>query len=118
PAPRVVADPKLVLRDEPIRRGGGKPHRAEFCYRLGGEAVYVCRQHPNGLSEAKYRELLGTRPDVKAWAWRVMRRDPEVYVRGRIRHDDHRTIGLHGWHKVLMNTETQARAMQNVAFLD
>jgi hypothetical protein len=118
PAPAVVADPNLVLRAEPIRRGGGKPHRAEFCYRAGGEAVYVSREYPNGLAEANYRKLLRARPEAKAWAWRIMRRDPEVYVRGRIRHGDHRTIVLHGWHKVLMNTETQARAMRNVAFLD
>ena len=47
-----------------------------------------------------------------------MTRNAEVYVRGRIRHADHRTITLHGWHRVLMNTENQARAMRNVAFLD
>jgi hypothetical protein len=119
PAPDLVADPKLVLRDEPITRGnGGKPHWAEFCYRVGGETVYVCRRHPNGLLVPDYRKLLQDRPEAKGWGWRIMARNPEVYVRGRISHADHRTITLHGWHKVLMNTETQARAMRNVAFLD
>ena len=33
-------------------------------------------------------------------------------------HADHKTITLHGWHRVLMNTENQSRAMRNVAFLD
>lgn len=47
-----------------------------------------------------------------------MRRDAGVYVRGRVRHADHRTIALQCWHKVLMNTENQSRAMRNVAFLD
>jgi hypothetical protein len=31
---------------------------------------------------------------------------------------DHATITLHGWHRVLMNTEGQSKAMGNVAFLD
>jgi hypothetical protein len=36
--------------------------------------------------------------------------------KGRIRHADHATIALHGWHRVLMNTEGQSKAMKNVAF--
>jgi len=47
-----------------------------------------------------------------------MQRNAGVYVRGRIRHPDHATIRLHGWHRVLMNTESQAKAMRSVAFLD
>jgi hypothetical protein len=47
-----------------------------------------------------------------------MRRNPGVYVKGRVRHADHATITLHGWHRVVMNTEGQSRAMRNVAFLD
>ena len=62
--------------------------------------------------------LLEGRPQAKNWGWRVMQRNAEVYVRGRVRHADHRTITLHGWHRVLMNTENQSRAMRNVAFLD
>jgi hypothetical protein len=41
-----------------------------------------------------------------------------VYVNGRIRHADHKTITLNGWHRVLMNTEGQSKAMKNVVFLD
>ncbi len=42
PAPTLKVPEALVLRDEPITRGnGGKPHRCEFCYRAGGETVYV-----------------------------------------------------------------------------
>jgi hypothetical protein len=43
------------------------------------------------------------------WKWRPMRRNPCVYVKGRIRHADHATITLHGWHRVLMNTEGQSK---------
>jgi hypothetical protein len=39
-------------------------------------------------------------------------------VRGRIRHSDHKTIVLRGWHEVVMNTENESLAMQHVAFLD
>jgi hypothetical protein len=39
-------------------------------------------------------------------------------VKGAIRHADHETIWLRDWHEVVMNTETQARAMNQVAFLD
>jgi hypothetical protein len=47
-----------------------------------------------------------------------MKRNAQVYVRGRIRHADHKSITLHGWHRILVNTENQFRAMRNAAFLD
>ncbi len=65
-----------------------------------------------------YRRILRQDPAAKNWGWQMMLRNPEVYVRGRIRHPDHKTIELHGWHRVVMNTESQAKAMRNVAFLD
>ena len=112
-------DEKHVLRHEPISRGnGGKPHWVEFCYRTGGEAVYVCRRHPNGVSVNEYQQILTANPDATKWGWRTMRRNMRVYARGTVRHADHKTIVLHGWHAVLMNTETQAKAMKNVVFLD
>jgi hypothetical protein len=113
-----VVDEKLVLRDEPLRRGAGKAHWAEFSYRTGGETVYVCSRHPNGVVEKEYKAILARTPTANRWGWRVMRRNAGVYVKGRIRHPDHATITLHGWHRVVMNTEGQSRAMRNVAFLD
>jgi hypothetical protein len=119
PVPSLTVDEKLVLANEPLRRGnGGKPHLAEFCYRTGGETVYVCSKHSNGVSEAHYKRILAGTPKAKGWGWRSMRRNPGVYVRGRVRHTDHATITLRGWHQVVMNTEGQSRAMRNVAFLD
>jgi hypothetical protein len=50
--------------------------------------------------------------------WVEMVRNPELYAKGAVRHPDHATIVLHGWHRVLMNTEQEARAMRHVAFLD
>src|SRR5262249_32956488 len=58
PAPDLAVDELLVTRNEPLTRGeGSKPHVAEFCYRTGGETVYVCDRHPRGLTEAQYRRL-------------------------------------------------------------
>ena len=47
-----------------------------------------------------------------------MRRNRKLYVRGRVRHPDHRTVVLDGWNEVLSNTENLSHAMRNVAFLD
>jgi hypothetical protein len=119
PVADVAVDEKLVLRNEPLARGnGGKPHWAEFCYRSGGETVHVCSRYPNGVTEAQYQKIVAGNSKAKGWGWRTMRRNPGVYVRGRVRHADHRTITLPGWHRVVMNTEGQSKAMRNVAFLD
>jgi hypothetical protein len=107
----------LILRAEPlIRSGGGKAHMCEELYRFGGETVYVSNAHPNGLTEVQYRDL----PDDerKGSNWRVMRRNPKVYVRGPVRHPDHKTVVLDNWHQVLSNTEDQSYAMRNIVFLD
>lgn len=118
PRPEIEFDPQIVLKHEPLRRGRGKAHMAEECVRRGGITVYVCGRHPNGLAEAEYKLLLQRQPPAKRWGWRTMRRDMEVFVRGTIRHPDHKTLHLAGWHKVEMNTETQAVAMRHVVFLD
>src|SRR5438552_6036056 len=95
PEPSLVVDEKLVLRNEPLRRGAGKSHLVEQLFRSGGETVHVCTKHPNGISEKEYAELLRVNPKVGRWGWRVMRRNPGVYARGTVRHDDHES-GLIG----------------------
>ena len=77
PVPNFSVDEKLVLRHEPLRRGnGGKPHWAESCYRTGGETVYVCPRYPNGVTEERYRAILGGNPKASRWGWQTMRRNP------------------------------------------
>lgn len=110
-----VTDSRLILRHEPLQRPGGTPHMVEELFRTGGTAVYVAPKRPNGLTETQYRHLLEKLPDAAAWPWRIMRRNPTVYARGKVRHPDHATINLPFWHRVLMSGETRSNS---VAFLD
>jgi len=118
PEPTLQVASAQVLRNEPIRRGRGKAHLVQFLCRTGGEQVYVCFKHPNGLLEADYKALLKRNPEAKSWGWRRMVRNASVYARGEVRHPDHDVITLPFWHRVLMNTENESRAMAQVAFLD
>jgi len=112
----LVVEERDVLRDEPLTRGRGKDHVLECAFRRGGETVFVNAEHPGGISAAEYELLSPSRQ--RSGRWRQMVRDPELYAKGSVRHPDHNTIVLHGWHRVLMNTEQGARAMRHVAFLD
>jgi hypothetical protein len=122
PSRRRRVDSGVISLDVGEDRDGeysvGKPHWVERCYRTGGENVYVCPRHPNGVSANEHRLILTANPAAKGWGWRLMRRNAGVFVRGRVRHADHKTIVLPGWHRVLLNTESNAEAMRNVAFLD
>lgn len=118
PQPDLVVDSKLVLQGEPLARGRGKPHMAEFAYRTGGETVYVSSDCPQGVTEAEYKALLTRKPSAKRLQWRTMRRNAAVYVCGKVRHPDHKTVKLSGWHQVLPNTESQAASMRHLTFLD
>ena len=116
PEPRLRVDARDALRDEPISRGSGTAHVCELVFRRGGEVVYVNDRHPAGISEARFARL--TENQRRSGGWIQMLRDPEVYAKGAVRHPDHATIVLRGWHRVLMNTEHRAKAMRFVAFLD
>lgn len=118
PAEGISFSSLLIFRNEPLRRGAGKPHTCEELVRTGGEVVYVSSTHPNGMTELQYRKALNRRPALRNVQWSVQRRNPGVFVRGRVRHADHKTIVLDGWHRVIMNTETESQAMRHVAFID
>lgn len=119
PAPDGVrVEERLILRNEPIARGSGKPHMCEELVRQGGELVYVSTQRPQGLTEMQYRRSLSRNPKLRNLQWVAQRRNPLVFVRGKVRHADHKTITLDRWHQVMMNTETQSVAMRHVAFID
>jgi hypothetical protein len=116
PATKVSANPLLILRNEPLSRGNGsKPHVLEQCYRSGGETVYVSAKYPAGISAGEYNRL----PErERKLGFTMMKRDANVYVRGEVRHSDHETVTLNGWHRVLINTENRSIALRYLVFLD
>jgi hypothetical protein len=116
PDTRIDPPDAFVLRNEPLSRGAGTPHVMQFAVRSGGELVYVNHRNPAGITAAEYARL--TAHEQRQGGWSSMVRDPDVYATGSVRHPDHATIHLDGWHRVLMNTEQQARAMQHVVFID
>jgi hypothetical protein len=119
PDPTLIVPERLILNSEPLSRGGGsKSHWLEEAYRSGGDVVWVSRQHPTGLLEAEYKGLIARQPKAKNQNWYQMVRGANLYARGAVSHADHATIQLRGWHRVLMNTERDARGAQNIAFLD
>jgi hypothetical protein len=118
PAPGLAPRPQLLLRNEPLSRGRGKPHWAEQLYREGGQPVMVCTHRPSGITVTAYQKLLRDRPAAALWDWRPMRLNARVFVRGTVRHPDHATIRLDGWHRVVMNTEGDAPGRSSVVFLD
>lgn len=113
-----VPPAKEVLHNERLSRGwGSKPHVVDFVFRYGGTLVYVHNRHaPSGITEKEFLALSET--VRKEFGWSRMMRDAQVYAKGRVRHSDHKTVVLKGWHRVFMNTEAEARAAVNVAFLD
>lgn len=118
PRPHVKIQDFLIHKNEPLRRGGGKPHMAEYLYRQGGETVYVSRQHPNGLTQEEYNMLIEIDSKASNFTWRIMKRNATVLVKGRISHPDHASILLNTWHEVILNTESESIAFRDMAFLD
>jgi hypothetical protein len=118
PCPDLLVNDLLVLKDEPIRRGRGKPHIVQFLYRRGGTTVHVCSQFPAGLTESEFKTLVHNDPEKKHLSWQIMKRDPEAFAKGKVRHPDHKTVVLPFWHRIAMNTESAANGGASVAFLD
>jgi hypothetical protein len=116
PRSQLAVDEHLILRHEPIQRSGSKPHIVAELYRQGGEAVYVHNRFaPGGLPESEYRAFIQRTAEANGAGWRLMRRNMEVYARGKVRHPDHATLALPFWHLVVMNAEPRS---ENVVFLD
>lgn len=108
-----------IHKNEPISRGNGsKAHICAEVFRTRGESVMVCAKYPGGVSMKQYEGILKANPKAKSWNWRQMQRGATVYARGAVRHRDHKTIYLDGWHQVFMNTEAEAPGMRHVVFLD
>ena len=133
PAPAFDPGRTPIRRWEPLRRGAGStPHLAWEGVRTGGTTVWVpISIGRTGAQAADAHRQVGhlNRPHDEdamrrlerrypSWTWRPMTRDPELYVRGPIRHPDHATLRLREWHRVYLNTEPLARAGAHLVFLD
>jgi len=127
-------DSDLILKNEPLiltGRRGGKPHIAQFAYRFGGTTVYVVNDRwgkiydsvprdkqqeiQRGMTEKERNKLFQTYPKTRELKWTPMAKDMTLYVKGTIRHPDHKTLKLKRWHKVVVNGEIRGK---NVVFLD
>ena len=121
--PRADLNPDKIRirRKEPIflagERAGSKPHVADEAFRRGGEQVYYHRRYArSGLLELEKAKLFEqNQKAANASGWQVMVRNPELFVRGGVRHPDHKTVILRDWHRVVVNREVRSEA---VVFLD
>ena len=104
----------IILKNEPLQRTiRNKPHICQELYREGGELVYIVGNRE--MNEKEYMARKKKDPTFDKGMLRTMVRNPEVYARGYVRHEDHATIKLKGWHRVFINAEFTTSA---VSFLD
>jgi hypothetical protein len=117
PEPNFLQHPQdEILKNERLSRGAGsKPHIVAEMLQRGGQRVYVNWRTQVTINAAQYEHRLqrGKLGDPKVWHPQWM--TSEVLVRGTVRHSDHKTITLKGWHRVVMNAEPSSN---NLRFLD
>jgi hypothetical protein len=102
-----------VFRNEPLKRNAqSKPHICDELCRGGGRLVYEYRRRI--WEKEEFETMQRKEPSFGRWA-RSWIADPEVYVRGRVRHPDHKTLKFEEWHRVYINGEVTSSA---VAFID
>ncbi|HEU4798115.1 MAG TPA: hypothetical protein VFT63_04250 [bacterium] len=140
PAPNFTPPKGIpILKNEPLGRISngrwfGRPHQMAEAVRFGGERVWVptlgaiedypggrtslSRRVGTGLTDLERDVFLRDYKKGTTWRWESYVRNPEIYVRGTVRHPHHATLRLPFWHKAVQNTELQARAMVDVAFVD
>ncbi len=70
------------------------------------ETYFHSKHAPKGLLKGNYKRFLEKHPHIhpnKGWWTSIMYFDR--YARGHVRHKDHKTIYLNGWHIVLKNRQ-------------
>jgi len=104
----------LIHRDEVLRRWNSrKPHVCEELYREGGQLLYIVGGR--AYTNEEYKKKRGESRKFARARVEYRTGNPVVYVRGRVRHPDHATVRLDGWHRVYINGEPQ---IGSVAFVD
>ena len=107
-------NPLTICHREPLTRpGGGKPHVVDELVRGLGETVWHHPSHaPGGIREEEYRALPEPFQKMPAWTRRrLVQADATVLARGAVRHPDHATIHLRGWHRVFINNEQRPASL-------
>jgi hypothetical protein len=103
----------IIHKNEPISRTGGTPHIVEELVRTGGKPVYVHKQTNNVILDSEYNKL----PKLYRDLYEQRRENAKVLARGKIKHRDHHTVLLKGWHEVFLSTERTMSGGTN-AFID
>jgi hypothetical protein len=62
--------------------------------------------------------ILRTRRKAKQWNWRALPFRPDVYVKGKVEHEDHSPLYLDVWHRVELNRETDRLTMSRMIYRD
>ncbi|MDD3641865.1 MAG: hypothetical protein PHQ19_00150, partial [Candidatus Krumholzibacteria bacterium] len=104
----------VIHRGEPLQRTPqSKPHVCEELVRLGGELVYLIGTR--AYNQEDFNRAVKFNPRMRSYVRGTRMRNPEMYARGSVRHADHATIRLEGWHRVMINAEITT---SNLAYLD
>jgi hypothetical protein len=116
PVDRQFEEPQIIRNEPVFRDRRSKPHLCWELVRFGGTPVVLYKgteyTEENWEGYVVALGVAGTRPTGRV-EHRV--KDPEVYVRGTVRHPDHATLILNGWHRLYGNME--ARSV-NLSFYD
>ncbi len=120
PVGDIEVDELTIHRREPlVRPGGGKPHLVDELIRGTGEMVWHHAYYaPNGFTNDEYACLHAPVRAASGWSRRMrvrVREAGSVLARGGVRHPDHATIWLSGWHRVFINREVRPASL---GFLD
>ncbi len=86
PRPALKVNEKLTHKNEPIRRGAGKPHVCQFLHREGGEQVYATAAYPKGLTLRQFYRGVTSDRQRREHTWRPMVRCTGVWLKSTIRH--------------------------------
>ncbi len=107
----------LIHRNEPLQRTfRSKPHMCEELYRENGELVYVVGGRIYTRDEYRKHRRADKRFGRGGVQTRIL--NPHIYVRGYVRHADHATVHLKGWHRVHINAEVSIEQTRSIGYLD
>lgn len=108
----------VIHKREPLNRGAGRSHICDELVRYGGHTVYFHRRFKPGrtFTQEQFKFLMTINKEAPKTGWVNRREGMQVYVRGKIRHPEHKTLVLKTWHEVIPNVE--AGWLKNISFID